>query len=389
MTIAARGSARRRTVLVVDDSAFMRRLVRDILAGSEFEVVGVARNGHDAIARVHRLEPDLVTLDVEMPELSGIDVLGYIMSEAPRPVVMLSAFTTAGAELSLRALDYGAVDIVAKPGGLQTAELDGLAERLLAALRAAADADLRNVRVHIALRAGQPVSPPVPVPVPRPLGAGTGVAAVAIAASTGGPRALAEVVPRLRAPLGAAVFVVQHMPAGFTALLARRLDAVSRLPVVEAVHGAQVEADRVYIAPGDFHMTVRREAGTARIVLDREPPLRSLRPAADRTFASVAEVFGAATIGIVLTGMGRDGADGLAAIRGAGGQGAVQDRATSVVFGMPRVAAAHADATLPLDAIAPWIEEAVAALGHPPLCRPPTFEPDPQAATRHLVPEES
>jgi len=349
--------AGRYTVLVVDDSAFMRRVITDMVSrAEEFRVVATARNGEDALRKVHQFEPDLVTMDVEMPGLDGLGALGYIMSETPRPVVMLSAYTTDGGEATLRALDYGAVDFVAKPSGAISLDLEKVEARLLEALRAAAAANLSNVRVHIPRR-GE-AAPPLPRAVPAESGPGAGVA-VAVAASTGGPRALAEVLPRLPPDLGAAVLVVQHMPARFTRSLAERLNGLCCLPVAEAEDGEPVRANRVYLAPGGFHMRVERDGAGARIALDRKPTLWGVRPAADPLFRSVAETYGPSAVGVVLTGMGRDGAEGLAAIVRAGGGGIAQDRQTSVIYGMPQVAAEHARAVLPLDRIADAVAEEV------------------------------
>jgi len=347
----------RRTVLVVDDSALMRRVVRDLLEGTEFTVVGTARDGRDALDKLHRLDPDLLTLDVEMPRLGGLDVLGYVMSEVPRPVVMLSAYTTAGAEASLRALDMGAVDFVAKPGSRDAGDLDALGRRLLLALRAAARAELANVRTAEARPPSVAATHAAPV-----VGHGAPVV-VALAASTGGPRALLELIPRLPAGLDAAVVVVQHMPPDFTRSLAERLDALGPLPTREAAHGMPLEPGCVYVAPGDFHTRVHREpGGVATFALSRGAPVWGVRPSADPLFASVAEAFGAAAVGLVLTGMGRDGADGLHAIRAAGGRTAAQDRNTSVVYGMPRAAAPAAGSVLPLLEVPAWIDAAVASV---------------------------
>lgn len=346
------------TVLVVDDSAFMRRVISDILSSTnEFRVVGTARDGNDALRKVHQLDPDLVTMDVEMPGLDGLSALGYIMSETPRPVVMLSAYTTAGGEATMRALDYGAVDFVAKPSGTISLNLETVSDRLLDALRAAATANLSliPVRVPRAVLADAP-------PSARRLGLKDATApdvAVAIAASTGGPRALAELLPRLRSPLGAAVLVVQHMPARFTKTLAERLDGLEGLPVSEAEDGEVVRRDHVYLAPGEYHMRVVREGGETRIALDQEPSVWGVRPAADPLFRSVAEVYGARSVGVVLTGMGRDGADGLRSMVGAGGAGIAQDRETSVIYGMPQAAAEHAGFILPLQAIPAGVEAEV------------------------------
>lgn len=367
------------TVLVVDDSAFMRRVITDILSRTEeFRVVGTARDGHDALRKIHQLEPDLVTMDVEMPGLDGLSALGYIMSETPRPVVMLSAYTTEGGEATMRALDYGAVDFVAKPSGTISLNLDTVAGRLLDALRAAAAANLAVLPVQMRRTAPRPAAPPpsssFALPVGPPLAAAPAPAPIArhrtiaepcaetvvvVAASTGGPRALTEMLPRLRAPLGAAVLVVQHMPPRFTRTLAERLDGMAGLRVSEASEGDAVRADHVYVAPGDFHMRIVREGSAVRIVLDQGPTLWGVRPAADHLFRSAAEVYGARAVGVVLTGMGRDGAEGLREIVEAGGAGIAQDRETSVIFGMPAAAARVAGSILPLDRVHQGIERAV------------------------------
>ena len=338
------------TVLVVDDSAFMRKLVSEMVDGSgEFRVIGTARNGLEALKKIHTLDPDLVTLDIEMPELDGIGALGYIMSETPRPVVMLSgAASESGRDPAIRALELGAVDFVKKPGGPISLDLDRVRDRLIDALRASREVNLRGLpmlgRQHQAPGGGRRVAP----------GGAWATRAVAIAASTGGPRALADLVPSLRPDLDAAVLIVQHMPAGFTKSLAERLDLHSRLTVAEAIDGERIAPNRVYIAPGGMHMRVRGQGGVPVIALDSSPPVWGVRPSADPLFKSVAEVFGAAAIGVVLTGMGRDAAEGLRAIHEAGGLGIAQDKATSIIYGMPHAAllAGGVDQVLPLHAIA-------------------------------------
>ena len=267
-------------MLVVDDSAFMRRVIGEIIDGSpDFQVVGTARNGHEAIRQIHALEPDIVTLDVEMPELDGLQTLGYIMSEAPRAVVMLSAAgTQGGVDLTLRCLELGAVDFVRKPSGPISPDLASVADTLLDALRAATQVNLKGVQ---ALARPRFVTQP---PAVRERSEAT--VAVAIATSTGGPRALAEVIPALPGDLLAAVLVVQHMPAGFTRSLANRLDGMSELRVTEAEHGEPVVVNRVYLAPGGLHMRVagsgpgamdhraRRHAGPPRRAPLRRPAVR-------------------------------------------------------------------------------------------------------------------
>src|SRR5918999_1237617 len=338
------------TVLVVDDSAFMRKLVSEMVDGSgEFRVIGTARNGLEALKKIHSLDPDLVTLDIEMPELDGIGALGYIMSETPRPVVMLSgAAAESGRDPAIQALELGAVEFVKKPGGPISLDLDRVRDRLLDALRASRQVNLRGMPMLARRSDGKAV------PHALPRGGSWATRAVAIAASTGGPRALAELVPALRADLDAAVLIVQHMPAGFTKSLAERLDLHFPLAVAEAQDGERVVHNRVYLAPGGQHMRVRLQGGVPVIALDTTPPVWGVRPSADLLFRSVADVFGAASIGVVLTGMGRDGAEGLRAIHEAGGLGVAQDRATSIIYGMPHAAllAGGVDQVLPLQAIA-------------------------------------
>ena len=344
------------TVLVVDDSAFMRKIVAELIdASGEFRVVGTARNGFDALKQIHALEPAIVTMDIEMPELDGLQALGYIMSEHPRPVVMLSAADGAGSELTLRALELGAVDFVRKPSGPISLDLGSVKVRLLEALRAASVVNLEGVRMLGRLRS---VTPSV-------AGAASGRVArrvVVIASSTGGPRALAEIAPALPRKLDAAIAIVQHMPPGFTRSLAQRLDGVCPLAVSEAEDGEPLLHDHVYIAPGGLHMRIAARPSGPVLVLDREAPIWGVRPSADPLFRSAAEVFGADVIGVVLTGMGRDGAAGLRAIRDAGGGAIVQDRESSVINGMPQAALtlAGADRIVPLGAIAATISELIA-----------------------------
>jgi len=350
-------------VLVVDDSALMRSLIVDVIRGSrEFRVVAEAATGYEAIRLVHEVDPDLVTLDLEMPDLGGLDTLGYIMSEAPRPVIILSAHAGERAEATMRALDYGAVDFVLKPAGEPRQSVEALGPQLLDALRAAAVARLANLPVRLPDRIARDAGPRrAPA---RNRSAATAV--VAIAASTGGPRALAEIIPRLPASLPAAVLVVQHMPPGFTRSLAARLDASGEIPVEEAEAGTPIRAGRVYIAPGGFHLLVRRGPDGPILDLDEGAPVWGVRPAADPLFASVASHFGPRSIGVVLTGMGRDGAEGLRAIREVGGATLAQDAETAVVFGMPKAAAPFAQEVLPIGEIAAAIAGRAASVSRRP-----------------------
>jgi two-component system chemotaxis response regulator CheB len=330
------------TVLVVDDSVFMRRMISDVIDRLPgYRVIGVATDGEEALRRIQELDPDVVTLDIEMPRLDGFGVLARVMAEKPRPFVVVSAYTQRGSESAMRALELGAVDVVPKPSGPVSFDVKKVTGELHRALDAARAADIDALASSGAR----------PKPVLKRLVKRNAV--VAIAASTGGPRALSLVLGSLPADLGAAVLIVQHMPPGFTAALAARLDSLSALSVSEATDGARIVPNRAWIAPGDFHMRVRRVGSQPKIALDQEEPIWGTRPAADALFASVAKAYGAEGIGIVLTGMGRDGAAGLGAIRAAGGRSLAQNRATSVVYGMPARAVEEGavDAVLPLDEI--------------------------------------
>jgi len=328
------------TVLVVDDSAFMRKLIAEMVESSgEYRVVGTATDGVEALEQVRALSPDIVTLDIEIPRLDGLQALEQIMKEMPRPVVMLSAAGSEhGNEMTLRALDRGAIEFVRKPSGPISIDLLTVREELAAALNAARAVNMAGVKTPQAPTAR------VTVDVTGKTSAVSATRVVAIASSTGGPRALGEIIPHLPENLGAAVMIVQHMPREFTRTLSRRLDAMSRLHVSEAEDGEPLRENRVYIAPGGYHMRVDGEVGNGTIRLDTSPTVWGVRPAADPLFASVAEVFGASAIGVILTGMGRDGAEGLRRIRDAGGLGAIQDRDSSIVYGMPQAALALAGA---------------------------------------------
>lgn len=353
-----------RRVLVVDDSAFMRRLVSDVVqATGEFEVVGTAKDGHDALRQIATLHPDLITLDVDMPGLDGLAALEFIMRDYPRPVIMLSAGgSDGGADATLRALERGAVDFVRKPSGAISLDLENVGEQLRQALRTAATV---SVSAHAILSAGhQPVTARALRLDALPGKRGAPAHIVCIAASTGGPAALARILPALPAWHDTAVLVVQHMPPGFTASFAKRLNGVCALTVQEAAQGDTLRAGHVYIAPGGWHMRVQGTRETPRLALGDDPAMWGVRPAADPTFVSASAMYGAACVGVVLTGMGRDGADGLYSIRRAGGRGVVQNAASSIVPSMPEAArrVAGADGIASLDDMATVIVAEVAQL---------------------------
>jgi two-component system chemotaxis response regulator CheB len=342
------------TVLVVDDSAFMRKLIAEMVESSgAFRVIGTASDGIEALQKVRSLKPDIVTLDIEMPRLNGLQALEQIMAEMPRPVVMLSAAgSDLGNEMTLRALERGALEFVRKPSGPVSIDLSTVRAQLMSALEAARAMNMGGVRVP-----AHPASSVAEAAAKKSPGAATKV--VAIASSTGGPRALAEIIPNLPEDLGAAVVIVQHMPGEFTKLLAERLGTISPLWVAEAMDGKLLRENRVYLAPGGYHMTLTGEPGNASIRLDESPTMWGVRPAADPLFFSVAETFGRAAVGVVLTGMGRDGAEGLRRIREAGGRAIVQDRESSIIYGMPQaaLAAAGADRIAAMTDIAPLISD--------------------------------
>ncbi len=345
-------------MLVVDDSVFMRRMVSDIIERFPgYRVAGVAADGHEALRQIEEFDPDVVTLDIEMPRLDGFGVLERVMSTRPRPVVVLSAYTNIGSDAALRALELGAVDFVAKPSGPISFDVGKVEARLFEALEAAASADLGALMRERSRESARPLSAPTLVES----------AAIAIAASTGGPRALSYLIGALPANLGAAVLVVQHMPPGFTTTLAARLNTTTGLTVVEASGGEPVVANRVFIAPGDFHMRVRRVDGQARVTLDQKESIWGTRPAADALFPTVAAVFGKHCVGVVLTGMGRDGADGLGAIRAVNGRTLAQNRETSVVYGMPGKAVEEGavEQVLPLEMIPGAIVECLNSISSP------------------------
>jgi len=347
------------SVLVVDDSAVIRRLVTDVLSADPgIRVIGTAPNGKIALDKINALNPDIITLDVEMPVLDGVSTVREIRKTHPRlPVIMFSTLTSVGADATLAALRAGASDYVTKPAntGSLTASVASVREQLLPRIHALCARNMRRTR------------PPAVQPAkrPRPSGRAEPVRAVVIASSTGGPEALRTVLTALPATLAVPVFVVQHMPPVFTDMLAQRINSESRLRVAEARDGEPARPGHVYVAPGDKHLEVTRFGDVVRAKLHSGPKENHCRPAADVLFRSVASVYGGAVLTVVLTGMGQDGKRGCEPLVAAGGRVIVQDEDTSVVWGMPGAIAEAglADAVLPIGKIADAITTQVSRRG--------------------------
>lgn len=345
------------SVLVVDDSAFMRKLIGEMIAGENgFHVAGFARNGVDALAKIRSLDPDIVTLDLEMPELDGMLALEQIMAKAPRPVIVLSAGGEQFGDATMRALELGAIEFVRKPGGPISLELGDAAGQLSAALAAASRA--RRPVPQQATRRARPIGL-VPEGTSGPI-ATAASAVVLIASSTGGPRALMEIIPALPAGLEAAVVIAQHLPPDFANALVERLGGASSMRVRLATDGDILESGCVYVAAGGRDTEVIDDAG--RRMFRSIDSASGATPCADVMFTSAAQVFGPRVVGVVLTGMGRDGSVGLRAVRRAGGLAIVQDEQSSAIYGMPRaaLALAGADRVVPLSEVAERIVEMVA-----------------------------
>ncbi|MGD8440699.1 MAG: chemotaxis response regulator protein-glutamate methylesterase [Holophagae bacterium] len=339
-------------ILVVDDSVVARRVISEILSQEDgLEVVGTAPNGRIALTKIERSRPDLVTLDIDMPELDGMETLRHLRAEHPDvDVIMVSNLTQRGARVTVDALFLGAADYVTK--ATRTSSPDAarahLRNQLTAKIRA-----LYSGRVSEAVVGRPPARPPTAGVIDRVRSVGV----VAIGASTGGPNALAEVLAAVPTGFLAPVVIVQHMPKNFTTYLADRLDGCSALTVREAADGAELVPGSAWIAPGDRHIKLRRDGSRVRIVTDDGPHVNSCRPSVDVLFRSVAECFNSSALAVVLTGMGQDGLEGCRAIATAGGRIVVQDRSTSVVWGMPGhvVTNGLAEAVLPCADIGPEI----------------------------------
>jgi len=337
-------------VVVVDDSAYIRKVVKEMLSrDGSIEVIGTARDGEDALELVERLRPDVVTCDLIMPGVGGVEFIRRQMAARPVPIVIVS-IAAESSERVLSGLDAGAIDFVQKPTALATDKVYDLGEELVAKIVAAAEAPLARLR--------EP-APAEPLPKMTPTGR---YDIVVIGVSTGGPQGLRTVIPRLPADFPVPVVIVLHMPIGYTEAYAKRLDEASALSVVEARDGEQLEPGLVLVAPAGRHLTLHRngEGGTS-VRLDVRPLDTPHRPSVDVLFQSAAEVFGDRVLGVVMTGMGVDGRDGAAWIKARGGAILTEAEETCVVYGMPRsvVEAGLSDAAVPLDRLTAAIMERV------------------------------
>ena len=315
-------------VLVVDDSALMRKLIPQMLAADEsIEVVGTAMDGTFCLKKIEELQPNVVTLDLEMPGMNGIDALKEIMRWQPVPVIVFSSHSTEGASVTMKALGLGAFDFVTKPKDA-AAHMAETARELIAKVKAAAECKLKP----------RMLSRVPPKPEKLPVSSGTANKVIAIGVSTGGPQALEFVLSQLPADFPGTITVVQHMPEGFTDMFARRLDEVCPLRVKEAQSGDMLQPGRVLICPGSRHMKVKRLPLGDVVVLCDEPRVNGHRPSADVLLRSVAEEFKTHAVGVLMTGMGDDGAEGLGAVKKVGGVTIAQSEESCVVYGMPKAA---------------------------------------------------
>ena len=345
-------------VLVVDDSKLIREMMSDLIKSEQdLELVGAASSGAEALSRLDSFNPDIVTLDIEMPGKDGIDTLRELLQRKPLPVIMVSALTKRGADVTQAALDVGALDFATKPEGLQDYAGD-FRDDLMRKIRTLAKADVQRIlkiRQDQSRRAAARSTA-------RKLNVGDdfsySASCIAIGISTGGPPALTTLIPELVPPLPP-ILIVQHMPAKFTSSLAERLNALSPLTIAEAQDGQELKVNHAYIAPGANHMSVVKAGSKAKIRISDEAPVSSHKPSVDVMMQSVAKAFKERCMGLIMTGMGRDGSDGCGAIRAAGGVVLGQDEATSDVYGMNKIAftEGNVDKQLPLTELAEALNE--------------------------------
>lgn len=338
-------------VMLVDDSVFMRRMVKDLLeTDPEIQVVALARDGQEALEMLPKVQPDVVLLDVEMPRLDGLQFLERALARQPLRVIMLSALTQEGSDVTIQALERGALDFIPKPSGTISLDIDRKKEEIIQKVKAVSAIPLERVRLCC---------------VPRGLvkkrlhgreAHEESRRVVFVASSTGGPKALQILVQGLSPLEESGMVLVQHMPPGFTKSLADRLSDLAPFPVKEAQGGEAILKNHAFLAPGGKHLLVN---GERRLILDDSPPLKGLKPCADLSLSSLVDVFGSRVLAVILTGMGKDGLEGCRKLKKAGGTVIAQDERTSIIFGMPKAVIEEglADLVLPIEEIGKAIVE--------------------------------
>jgi len=344
--------SRKIRVLIVDDSAFMRKFFADLISSSsDVEVAGRARNGLEAMSKIEVLRPDVVTMDVEMPVMNGLEALEAIMGKHPLPVIMVSTLTAKGADVTLKCLEKGALDFVQKPSGNDPVQLNAIGKDLLAKIRLAGSCQLKALPQDRKAADG-PVFRETPV-VKTDTNMGP-FDLLLIAASTGGPQALSRLLPEIREDFPVPIAIVQHMPKGFTASFAKRLDQLSSIHVVEAKEGMTICPGAAFLAPGGDHLFLKEDRDGLFCSLSDSPPVNSVRPAADYLFNSVALLPDIRTVTVILTGMGKDGMAGARALKAKGSVVLTESKESCVVYGMPKMVyeAGIADLSIPLDRMA-------------------------------------
>ena len=359
--------ARKIKALVVDDSAFMRKSLSIMLESTgEIEVIATARDGQEGVEMVKTKFPDIVTMDIEMPRMDGLTALQKIMKEHPTPVLMVSSLTTEGAKETLKALEYGAVDFIPKELSYVNVNIIKIKEDLVAKVKAIVSQKslslrlqrIQNLSVTKSSSSSAPKTEYISKTIPQ-----IGYRSIALGISTGGPMSLQRVIPKLSKKLSIPMFIVQHMPPKFTKSLAERLNGLSEVEVKEAEDREIVRGGVVYIAPGGFHMTVDKTGNNHSMISISDTPSDTLhRPSVDVMLNSVIKVYNKYALGVIMTGMGRDGADAIKELKMKGGYSIAQDEDSCVVYGMPKaiVDAGYADLVLPLDNIANAINKACA-----------------------------
>ncbi|MDC0335619.1 chemotaxis response regulator protein-glutamate methylesterase [Pseudodesulfovibrio sp.] len=322
-------------VLVVDDSAFMRKAISTMLDKDPgIKVIGTARDGEEGLDMVRKLNPDVVTMDIEMPKMDGLTALRHIMMEAPRPVLMVSSLTTEGAEATLKAMELGAVDFIPKQLSKVSLDIVKIEKDLIARVKTVAARKMRHVTAPRAA-AKRPATAARPKPAARPSGRPVRDV-VAIGVSTGGPPVVQKVLSSLPADFPAGIVIAQHMPAAFTGPFAKRLDGVSQISVKEAETGDVLKPGHAFVAPGGKHIILDQKISRVDIIVTEEPADALYKPSANVLISSVAEAVGKRALGVILTGMGNDGCEGVRDLKAKGGRAIAQSDSTCVVYGMPK-----------------------------------------------------